>query len=182
MEVFPIFEIMQKSIYKLKEKKGVSTIEIVIGMLIFLIALCFLTDLLMLLWKFSVIGHTTTQVARLTGIQGGALTSSPPSWPGGNANYTTISDVQGIVEDKFQSAGIASNEWNMSIERGSIGSGGTKASERIDYTENFEVVTTVDYRWDFVSNILPIDLNQTITAKRPAMSEWKYNYDNWEGE
>ena len=178
-----MYENMQKSMYKLREKKGVSTIEIVIGMLIFLIALCFLMDLLMLLWKFSVIGQTTTQVARITGIQGGALKSPPTSWYGGANNYTNINQLHNLVEDKFQSAGIASNEWEMTIGGGSIGSGGTVSTGEIDYKTNFEVVTTVNYHWDYVSNILPfVDLNQTITAKRPAMSEWKYNYGEWVGE
>lgn len=174
---------LQKSIYKLKNKKGASTIEIVIGMMIFLITLCFLTDLLILLWKFSVIAQTTTQVARLTGIQGGANYSCPNAWPGGNANYININEINSAVQEKFESAKIVSNEWNMSIGSGNIGKSGIRKTNNIDYKNTFDVITTVDYRWDFTSNILPfVNLKHTITAKRPAMSEWKYNYEEWIGE
>lgn len=167
---------------KLKNKKGLSTLEIVIGVFIFIIVLCFLMDLLILNWKFSVIAQTNTQVARIASIQGGVLNSPPQAWPGGNSNYITISELNDILNDKFQSAGIASNEWEIRIGSGGISKSGTKSPVSYDYKEVFSVEITVDYRWDFMSNIIPGNLRQTITSKRPAMSEWKYNYDSWEGE
>ena len=177
---------LQKTIYKLNNKKGISTIEIVIGMLIFLIVLCFLLDLLILIWKFSVIAQTNTQIARIAGIQGGVRSSPPRAWPGGRSNYITINDLDNIVTDKFGAAGISYTEWEVKISsptgNGRIGRGGIRSTPRYDYKEDFSVEITVDYRWDFMSNILPGNLRQTITSKRPAMSEWKYNYDDWEGE
>lgn len=174
---------MQKAIYKIKNKRGISTIEIMIGMLIFLVTLCFLTDLLMLLWKFSVVAQTTTQVARITGIQGGALASAPTDWPGGAGNYVNISGIHRIVEEKFETAGISSSEWTMKIGGGNVGKDGTRATGQIDYTDNFTVEAIVNYHWDMTSNILPlVNLNQIITARRPAMSEWKYNRNSWIGE
>ena len=153
-------------------------------MMIFLITLCFLTDLLILLWKFSVIAQTTTQVARISGIQGGVLLSPPNDWPGGTKNYVTISKMEQIVGDKFATADVSSNEWNVKIgNEGNIGKNGRTETNEINYTDDFTIETTVDYRWDFTSNILPfVNLKQTITAKRPAMSEWKYNYEEWDGE
>lgn len=161
-----------------------STIEIIIGMMIFLITLCFLTDLLILLWKFSVIAQTTTQVARISGIQGGALYSAPTDWPGYNKSYINIGEMEQIVGNKFATANISTNEWNVKIgNEGNIGKNGRVETERIDYKEEFTIETTVDYRWDFTSNILPfVNLHHTITAKRPAMSEWKYDYKEWDGE
>lgn len=175
-------DFLQGTIYKLKNKKGISTIEIIIGVFIFLIILCFLLDLLILLWKFSVIAQTNTEVARIAGIQGGVLSSPPHAWPGGNKNYITISELDAMLTDKFESAGIASNEWEIRIGSGGISKNGGKSTAKYDYKDTFSVEITVDYRWDFMSNILPGNLKQSITSKRPAMSEWKYNYDSWEGE
>lgn len=180
-----IFNALQKSIYKLKSKNGMSTIEIVIGMMIFLIALSFLTDLLILLWKFNVLAQTTTQVARISGIQGGVLSAAPPYWPGGNSNYVSISEMENIVREKFETADLSIDEWSMEIGgRGTIGRDGLVASEAIDYKDTFQVVGTIDYQWLFTSHFIPfITLEHTITAKRPAMSEWRYNYSGtWEGE
>ena len=62
-----------------------------------------LFDLLTIMWKFSVIAHTNTQVARIVGLQGGALTSAPDGYPGGDANYITINELNDIVSNKFKS-------------------------------------------------------------------------------
>lgn len=175
-------DFLQRTIYKLKNKKGISTIEIVIGVLIFIVVLCFMMDLLILMWKFSVIAQTNTEVARIAGIQGGFLNTPPHAYPGGNKNYITISELDAMLTDKFESAGIASNEWEIRIGSGGITKNGAKRPVRFDYKETFSVEISVDYRWDFMSNILPGNLRQTITSKRPAMSEWKYNYDDWLGE
>lgn len=172
---------MQKLIRGAKDKKGVSSLEIVIGLLIFLIVFCFLLDLLILIWKFSVIAQTNTQVARIAGIQGGASTSPPAGYPGGSSNYITITELNKIVRDKFDSAGIKSTEWEARVGNGRIGRSGNTTAYH-DYKDDFTVEITVDYRWDFMSNILPGNLRQTIVSKRPAMSEWKYNYDSWIGE
>jgi len=167
-------------IQKILNKKGMSSIEFVIIMMVLLMSLCFLTDLTILIWKFSVVGQTTTQIARLTGIQGGALTRKPDDYPG---EYVSIYDIQDIVEEKFSSAGIKPNEWSMNIGSGRVGKNGVVSTREIDYKEGFDVVTKVDYRWDFTSNILPFaDIKQTKVSKRPAMSEWKYNYNSWDGE
>lgn len=171
--------IVQKMIYKLKNKKGMSTIEIIIGVLIFLALLCFMLDLLILTWKFSVVAQTNTYLARVSGIQGGALWSAPDDYPGG---YETIGELNATINEKFQAAGIASTEWSGSVGNGRIGSHGTSESSEYDYKEVFTTEITVRYRWEFMSNIIPGSLTQTITSRRPAMSEWKYNYADWDGE
>lgn len=178
-----IFNALQKSIYKLKNKNGMSTIEIVIGMMIFLITLSFLTDLLILLWKFNVIAQTTTQVARLVSVQGGATNYPPTSWPGGSNNYTTISELNESVSRKFETADIPTTEWNMSIAGGNIGSRGVVSTGQLRYRTPFEVETTVLYRWEFTNHFIPfVKLEQTITARRPGMSEWIRSEQDWDGE
>lgn len=173
---------MQRWINNSKNKKGVSSLEIVIGLLIFLIVFCFLLDLLILIQKFNVVAQTNTQIARIAGIQGGVLHSFPPSYPGGSSNYINISEINNIVKEKFSLAGIKDNEWIVNIGNGKIGKNGISATQKYDYKESFSTEIIVDYKWVFMSNILPGDLKQTIRSKRPTMSEWKYNYDSWIGE
>ena len=107
---------MQKLIYKLRNnKKGMASLEFIIGMIIFLIVVCFMMDLLILMWKFNVISQTNTQIARIAGIQGGVRTSTPSGYPGGSAAYISISELDDIISDKFEGSGIDSNEWLVRV-------------------------------------------------------------------
>jgi hypothetical protein len=178
-----MLEFMQKMAHKTeKNKKGVTAIEMVIGVMIFILLISFMMDVLILFWKFSVVSQTTTQIARITGLQGGALRRSdiPDDWPD-KSGYLDIEELNDIIDNKMKTANI--DNWVMTIDRGKIGTTGVSATPEIDYKENFTVKTTIDYKWDFMSNFIPgMDIEQSITAKRPAMSEWKYNYSNWIGE
>lgn len=161
-------------------KKGSSSIEIVIGMMIFIMAVCFFMDVLILSWKYSVVAQTTTQVARISSVQGGVNHSAPSDYHGG---YTTINQLNSSVREKMNSAGVKNNEWRIDIAGGRIGKNGVSPTGNIDYKQEFQVQTTIDYRWQFTSNFIPgMSLTQSITAKRPAMSEWKHNYNSWIGE
>lgn len=181
LEVFFSLNFIKKRLDLVKNKRGMSTIEIVIGVIIFLMLFCLLFDLFTIMWKFSVIAHTNTQVARIAGVQGGVLKSAPEGYPGGDSNYITVNELNDIVRDKFASAWIKDGEWGMKVGNGSLGREGIKPAKH-DYLQDFTVEVEVDYEWVMVSNFIPGNLKQTITSKRPAMGEWKYNYDDWIGE
>lgn len=163
-----------------KNQEGVTAIEMVIGVLIFIILLSFMMDILMLFWKFSVLSQTTTQVSRIASIQGGVRDKAPEYWASGD-DYITIKKLNNMVQDKMDTANIET--WNVKIDTGKVGTEGVSPTKEIDYKSSFEVTSTIEYKWSFVSNFVPgMDLTQTLTAKRPAMSEWKYDYNKWDGE
>lgn len=173
-----LFQLMKKRVKDVKkEKKGVSSIEITIGVMIFLILVGALFDLLILGWKFAVISQTTSNVARITGLQGGVLHSAPDGFPGGSSAYVTASQLKSNIDDIFLKGNIRSNEYQIRINNIPIGQG-----VQIDYRELINVETTVDYRWSFLSIVLPGNLDSTISSKRTSMSEFKYRYDSWLGE
>lgn len=168
---------------KLKQnKKGASSIEIIIGIFMFLIIMCFMMDVLVLLWKTSVVAQTNTQIARIAGIQGGIRNSAPSGYPGGNSNYININDLSSIVENKFKSAGIKKSEWIAVIGNGKIGKSGKVQTREYDYKEFFDIDIVIDYKWTFIGNIIPGNLKGKFSSKRTTMSEWKYNYNSWSGE
>lgn len=173
--------LFQRKLGFIRNEEGMSTIEIVIGALIFIILFAFLFDLLVIMWKFSVVAHTNTEVARIAGLQGGALERAPDNYPGGDSNYTTIRDINNMVSNKFKSAWINDGDWEMTIGNGRVGRNGVVAT-RHDYMEEFTVKVEVDYNWGLMSSFLPGNLKQTISSERPAMGEWKYDYDEWIGE
>ena len=169
---------------RLKEdNKGVMAIEIVIGCFIFLMVMCLLMDLLVLSWKFAVISQLNTKIARQAGVQGGYLSSAPTAYPGGDSAYTSISELNAMVTDHLKKAGIAEDEWSLKIDNRKVLGGGTLApTAKIEYRETLETELTITYEWETLSNFLPGNLTNTLTSKRPSMSEWKYDYNIWDGE
>lgn len=161
-------------------KKGSMAIEIVIGMLAFILVLSFLMDLLMLSWKFYVISSVSSDVARTAGIQGGFRSYAPSGFQGGDAEYMSSSDMSGKIADEFEKAGIDAGEYTVKVNGYSITNGG--ATPEVDYRKDIKTEIKVDYRWDFIDNFIPGQLTQKITSKRSAVSEFKYRYDTWVGE
>lgn len=159
-------------------KKGVTAIEVVIGVLIFMIVLFFGTDIIKIGLHFSTISQTTTEVARIGSIQGGFANSKPANYPG---DYVTIHDLNESIERKFNAAGIESEDYHIDIGSGYVGNKGVRPAT-YDYKQDFEVSTTLRYRWTLMERVLKFDREQTLNSKRIAMSEWKYNYNNWDGE
>lgn len=166
-----------------KDKRGSMAIEIVIGMLAFLYVLCFMNDLLVLSWKFSAISQINTKIARQAGVQGGFLTRPPTAYPGGNNSYTTIGELKTMVTDHLSKAGIKEDEWVLKIDgRQVLGGGSMAPTSEIEYRETFETELIITYEWKAINGIVPGNLSNSLTSKRPGMSEWKYKYNDWIGE
>lgn len=164
---------MHEKIAKLRSKKGVSTIEVVIGAMVFILIFGFMLDLIMLTWKFNVISQTNTQFARVAGLQGGILAGPPSQWPGGANNYVGTGKMKDIIYDSFESAGIKRDDISIEFPFGT----------RYEYGKTFKTKITVRYQWEYMSMMLPGSWSHSISSSRPAISEWKYNYNSgWEGE
>lgn len=170
--------------YQLKKnKKGASAIEMVIGFLFIVMMISFLVDVTIVISKYSTVAQLNTDIARITGVQGGVLNSKPAGWYGEDESYITVSKMQSMLNEKFKSAGIKNNEWSLRIvkdgaEIGRLGKSGTSQA-KINYLDNYTVELSVDYSWDTIGQFLPGNINQTLVSKRPATSEWKYDYNNW---
>lgn len=179
-----MIQIINKNLYKLKkDKKGVMAIEIVIGMFMFLMILCFMTDLITLSWKFSVVSQINSKVARQAGIQGGVLSRAPNGYPGGDNAYTDIGELNSMLQDYFSDAGIAGDEWRLLVgNRHVLGSGASSPTRQFEYRDSFKTQIDVTYTWSMLSNFIPGNLTNTLSSTRPTLSEWQYNYDRWIGE
>lgn len=171
---------MHKHIRKFKnDKRGSLALEIVIGCVIFITVMCFLMDVAILTWKFSVISQTNTYLARTIGIQGGIKSSAPTGFPGGNTAYQSTYKILDQIQENFDKAGINESDYTVKIN-GSTLKGTTNIEA--DYTEILTTQITVKYRWDMLSNILPGNITHSINSRRSVMSEYKYRYDDWIGE
>lgn len=160
-----------------EDRRGSLALEIVIGCFIFLIVLCFLMDILLLGWKFSVVSQTNSYVARTVGLQGGVLSSAPTGFPGGNTAYFTTTEIANNIKSNFEKAGIQSGDYTVTINGVPLSSG-----IKVDYREDLTVEIQVKYKWAMTSNFIPGSISNWISSKRSVMSEFKYRYDTWYGE
>lgn len=171
----------------LKDKKGASAIEMVIGLMIIIMMIAFLMDIMNVMAKYSTVSQVSTDISRITGIQGGIRNSAPRGWPGGNDNYININELYSLVDRKLSGAGMDNTPWTVRIynDSGSIsggfGSTGKKGVE-INYLENYTVEVELLHRWTVIGNFLPGTIEQKLVSRRPATSEWQYNYNDWIGE
>lgn len=163
-----------------KDKRGALAIEIAIGIFMFLIIVCAMMDVLILTWKFQVISQTNSFVARTAALQGGVLYSAPEGFPGGDAAYISVSEMNAKIKDNFQKAGIESGDYVVTVNGSSISAGA--ATGEIDYREPIQTEIRVKYKWAMLSNFIPGNIENWISSKRSALSEFKYRYDSWQGE
>ena len=184
-----------------KRKKGITSLEAVIGTLIFLMVFVAVLDALTLYNKNSALSETGKELARTLSVQGGALDSKPAGYA---SNYYTIDQLAGFVNDNMKIAGFDGGDWQVSIrytkiydetanhsvdytgtqriiwgEAGQLT--GCSATEKIDYLSNFSVIIKAKFKWKFLQAFMG-DRASTISISMPGTSEWKYDYDYWDSE
>lgn len=164
-------------------KKGMSTIELMIGTMILLLLFCFIFDIAILTWQFQSLSITNTYLARTAGIQGGILSSAPNGYPGGPASYVNSSQMDRKIEKSLSGAGIIDYE-------------ATYPKTKVNYGEQLETQIRLVYAFTLTSNFFPNNtykpyngeprrvspLRGTLTSNRTAFSEFHYRYDEFKGE
>ena len=183
------------------KKKGITSIEAVIGTIIFLFIFCATCDLITLSNRYSSLTDTGKELARTISVQGGALASKPGGYA---SNYYTISQIQNMVSEQMEAAGFEPGSYAVSIDYTMIYNDTTEASEnydqsqtiiyfddtgalqatptqKIDYLSDFTLKITARYKWLFMSTFIPNRVTY-LTISMPGTSEWKYNYDAWASE
>lgn len=163
----------------MKNKNGISSIELIISMMIFLLVLCFFLDITMLTWRFTSLSSVNSNVTRAVSIQGGVRTTAPSGYPGGNTEYLSSRKIRDLVADVLHGAGVEDADFDVYINGSKLRN---NSNIQIDYLKPVNVKITTRYDWKYVSNLIPGSLNHRVTSERNALSEFKYNYDSWSGE
>jgi len=186
-----------------KRKKGMTSLEAVIGTMIFLMLFTALLDLILLSNRYLVLNNTAKELTRTLSVQGGALSDKPDGYA---SNYYTIEEISQKTYRNMKAAGFKDGEWAVVIEfdryfndttqttenlgyymnLGIIGFTSSKTlvcneTPKLDYLSNFNVRIQGVYKW----MVLPEFIGDRTTAfmvTMPGTSEWKYNYDMWGSE
>lgn len=84
---------------KIQDKKGMSTLEFVICMLIFVMVTAFIVDLFIVTYKHYEVSANCTKAARVLAIQGGLDNELPENYPGGASNYMTNREFKTYLDE-----------------------------------------------------------------------------------
>lgn len=166
----------------LKNKKGASSIEIAIGVLIFIIVVCGFIDLTIILKKINTVSTTTTTVARILGQQGGIGSKAPE---GHHGDYITSTELYANIYKSFELSGIKDKDWDIYInnvpfvgsKNGSVQKFGT-----YDYGKPINVKIKMKYGWTLINNFIPGQITQTKTSKRNVVSSFSIRNGGYKSE
>lgn len=90
---------LKRIIEKVKDKKGSSTLEFVICMLIFVMVTAFIVDLFIVSYKHYVVSANCTKAVRVLAIQGGISNDIPDNYPGGELNYMNNTEFRKYLNE-----------------------------------------------------------------------------------
>lgn len=157
---------------KIKNKKGASSIEIAIGTIIFIIAVCGFVDLTVILKKINTISTTTTTISRILGQQGGVASKAPNGYAG---KYITSPELYNSIYESFHSSGINDKDWNIyinNVEFVGTKNGSVQKFGTYDYGKPIKVEVKVKYDWTLLSNFIPGKITQSKSSTRNTVSSF----------
>lgn len=157
-----------------KKKKGLSSLEFVISILIFMLLFAPFIDIVVIGVKFGASTQAVQHVTRIVGVQGGMLSSAPTGYPGGATSYNTGSQVDNQVTNMLSKAGIKEGDYSIKVGGSPITSG-----VAYDYMDDIDVTMRVNYKWEMLSMMLPGEFDFYLTNNRSTVSEFRYRYDSW---
>ncbi|TBX14948.1 hypothetical protein BFS06_12125 [Clostridium perfringens] len=191
MEDSSFFFILKRGVYLkymskikkfIKNNKGIATLELAIGMIILIIILIFSIDLLKIAHTYYVSGQQLNYVARTIGIEGGVHAQEPKGFP---EKYYTSADIIRSMKQGFASTGIKEKDFYVVIKNLDNNKSVTlkpTSNITVDYAQGVDVELHVKYKWSLLSQIIPMmnQGNREFTLKRFVVSEFKYNYNDWD--
>lgn len=182
--------IKNKTIKLLKNKKGMSTLDFIINVFILLMLFAFLMDLFVIAYRQYQVTHLTNDVIRVISKQGGVARNTPYNFPGGNENYLTKSEFEQLMKNRLE--GMKITNYKISLSKKNTGSPSgeytlhypnySQTDFNVDYQEYIKLEVKYEYKWSLISSFLPIPLKGEFVSTKIGYSEYKFDYNNWEGE
>lgn len=98
-----------------KNKKGMSTLEFVICLMLFITVFTFLADMFLILYKQYVVTSAASEISRQIGTQGGIATHIPENYPGDEKNYLTYNELNKWIESLNKSFFLENDKISCTI-------------------------------------------------------------------
>ena len=182
-----------------KKKRGLLSLHGIVSMLLLIVLLSALLDMLVLSNRYMSLHDTVKELARTMAVQGGSRDMKPEGYP--NNSYDSV-ELGRLISRSMQAGGFNGSEYTVYVEYTNFekGTDGTKdrsyrkpflfmkdgaltvkETDEIDYLHGFSVTIEASYNWIFTKYLFGLPAAK-LTASAPGISEWKYDYDNWESD
>jgi len=151
-----------------KNKKGMTSIEIVLSVIIVILIVSGFVDLTGILRRSNAVSMNTSYVSRVVGNQGGIQTRKINNF---NGRYIPSSELYGNVKRSMNSSGIPDDEWEVKVY-------GIKLTPNtnipvFDYGTRIPVEVTVNYKWGLTDNFIPGNLEGVHESKSTVSTTHK---------
>lgn len=183
-----------RNLNKLKNQKGISTLEFAICLMIFILVFSFFFDLFLIGYRQYTVSREVTNISRIVADQSGSLSVTPKDFPGGPDSYFTTTKLYKKLNSTFQGLGIGKNDWNMRMR---IKTKNPKTGKSLyktaaitpgapgiacDYRDYIEIIVDYNYKWSLWNQFLPksMQLKGSNEISRQVFSEYKADYSKWE--
>ena len=174
---------------KIKDKKGMLSIEYMISLLIFLTLLTFTVDLAILSVKRNQMTKFSQTVVRHIRTQSGLMWETPTNFPGTDDTYLTSSEAANAFRQQLVNLGLPTSDAVMILEGTNIHGAqrtyeikpGQEASANLKYQTPFKLTLKFKYHWGLFSSFMT-DNEGTLTISTSGYTEYNQNADVWEGD
>lgn len=175
---------------KLQERKGSSVIEYAMALMLFVIVTAFFVDILTIGGKQFRIAQEATDTARVIGVQGGISPAVPAGYPGGDRAYMTSLELVKKLNERMEKSGIDQESWKAVLtEYDESGQAirqvqvNPRTDFKVDYMHSMDLHVEASYQWNLMRIVTAGVLDEVgVGATRHTISEFKYDFDEWEGE
>ena len=154
---------------KLKEKKGLNSIQLAIGVLILSFLYAGISDAVNVSNRMQSLSSAMTYISKVVSNQG-CLTNNPESVYVSatgerlynidyikNKKYVTASELYNAILNIMTSDGIPTSDWKVTV--GGVNLSPTMKTPLYDFRERIPVTIEINYSWDTLSSLLPISNN-----------------------
>lgn len=175
---------------KLDNSKGSSTLDLVIGFLIFIILFSFLFDFFFIAYKQHQVSRLTTDITREIAIQSGLKLTTPANYPGGAKNYITTTEAYNTIADYMSKIGVTDYTVTISLKDRNSNSSTRKTfvltnnhgGYNTDYRGEISVTIEYNFKWGIWKSFVPGIKEGHRIVTRTAYGEYKHDYSSWKGE
>lgn len=181
-----------KKLFKknLKNKKGLSSIELAIGVLIAFLLFAGFLDFLSISNKMQAMSTTSTYLSRVLSNQG-CLAQNPSSCVDidgstgynveyiKNKNFVTSKELYNTVQSIMTHEQIESQDWTVKINNQVLSPNTT--TRLFNFRERINVSIEINYNWDSLRLLVPGGnsfLKGTLNSKQSIVSAYKLRNDN----
>lgn len=153
---------------KLSNKKGMTTIEVAISVMLVVMALAGFVDMVNNSQKLDTASSVTGYVGRVVANQGGIQTTPTEHHVG---NYVSSDQMYREVKSILENGGIPEKDFSLTINNLEITPG--TDMEVQDFGERMRVELKIHYKWDLMSQMLPGVLDGEQISSRTVISSFK---------